>query len=110
MFTYVLDNAYSDYLLGEIVSRSSKDEVQEYLKIHIEGLGLNIDIPNYIEKGLVLSDPLGRGVFQPKNPEIKQERAICRDYPKHKYGINPNAHVSKMLNPFGNATRGVFQK
>ena len=105
VYTYIMDNAFSDYLLGETVSRSSTVEVISYMTMHVQGLGLDVSVVPEIEKGVVLSDPLGRGLWQPKNPAIKQVKVLCQDYPKRNYGINPNVHASKMLNPFGNVTR-----
>jgi hypothetical protein len=64
VYTYIMDNAYSDYLLGETVSRSSTSEVVSYMSVHVQGLGLDVSVVPEIEKGLVLSDSLGRGVFQ----------------------------------------------
>jgi hypothetical protein len=64
VYTYIMDNAYSDYLLGETVSRSSTPEVISFMSVHVQGLGLDVSVVPEIEKGLVLSDSLGRGVFQ----------------------------------------------
>ena len=57
------EQAFNDFWIKEKVSRSTKTDVDNHLSACFEGIVIQAAIPD-IEPGSVLSDSLGRGVFQ----------------------------------------------
>jgi len=65
--TFVRQEQYDDYLLVETVCQNSREDVYKHLETNYpekcEGLKPS-QIPDYVEKGIVLTDSRGRGAFQ----------------------------------------------